>query len=298
MSSERARDLLLKQWLLIVVCVLAGALGAAVAGRAIARATPRYEATATVQAIIYGSVTDIPGFVATQAFFANSDRVVSHIAAHYPQLTEAQIQGEISASPVSGTRLLQIRVTDSDPTRAASIANDVAGALVAVQQEDAQQSADTNALALMQKDLADTKTTIDAVTAQLSKAQASGASDSIIQALSNQLNSLRALRSSQELTLQSAELAARSGTVLLAVADQAQVSSAAVSGITSSPVLHAAIGALLGLVLALVIIALRELFLAGGGRRRPSAQLTTERAEAPSMDGKRVASTSTSETRS
>jgi tyrosine-protein kinase len=297
-SSERARDLLLKQWLLIVVCVLAGALGAAVAGRAITRATPRYEATATVQAIIYGSVTDIPGFVATQAFFANSDRVVSRIAAHYPQLTEAQIQGEISASPVSGTRLLEIRVTDSDPTRAASIANDVAGALVAVQQEDAQQAADTNALALMQKDLADTKATIDAVTAQLSKAQTSGASDSAIQALSNQLDSLRALRSSQELTLQSAELAARSGTMLLAVADQARVGSAAASGITSSPVLHAAIGALLGLALALVIIAFRELFLAGGARRRPGARLATERAEAPLLDGKRVVSTSTSETRS
>lgn len=298
MSSERVRDLLLKQWPLIVVCILAGALGVAVAGRAITRSAPRYQATATVQAIIYGSVTDVPGFIATQAFFANSDRVVSRIAAHYPQLTAAQLQGEVSASPVSGTRLLQIRVTDSDPTRAANIANDVAGALVAVQQEDAQQAADTNALALIQKDIADTKATIDAVTAQLSKAQASGASDGSIQALSNQLDSLRALRSSQELTLQSAELSSRSGTASLAVADQAQVSSAAVSGITTSPVLHAAAGALLGLALALVIIALRELFLMGGRRQRPGAQRATERTEAPIMEGKRVANTSTSETRS
>ena len=189
-------------------------------------------------------------------------------------------------------------MTDSDLTRAASIANDVAAALVAVQQEDAQQAADTNALALIQKDIADTKATIDAVTAQLSKAQASGASDGSIQALSNELDSLRALRSSQELTLQSAELGARSGTASLAVADQAQVSSVPVSGITTSPVLHAAAGALLGLGLALVIIALRELLLMGGGRRRPGAQPATERTEAPIMEGKRAANTPTSEMRS
>src|SRR5690348_3980278 len=47
-SSERVRDLLLKQWPLIVVCILAGALGGAIAGRAITRSTPRYQATATV----------------------------------------------------------------------------------------------------------------------------------------------------------------------------------------------------------------------------------------------------------
>lgn len=297
MSSERVRDLLLKQWPLIVVCILAGALGVAVAGRAITRSAPRYQATATIQTIIYGSVTDVPGFIATQAFFANSDRVVSRIAAHYPQLTEAQIQGEVSASPVSGTRLLLVHVTDSDSTRAASIANDVTAALVAVQQEDAQQAGATDALALIQKDIADTKANIDAVTAQLSKAQASGASDGSIQALSNQLDALRSLRSSQELTLQSAELSSRSGTASLAVADQAQVSSVPVSGVATSPVIHAAAGALLGLALALVIIALRELFLTGGGRRRLGAQRATERAEAPVMEEKRVANTSTGESR-
>lgn len=297
MSSERVRDLLLKQWPLIVVCILAGALGVAVAGRAITRSAPRYQATATIQTIIYGSVTDVPGFIATQAFFANSDRVVSRIAAHYPQLTEAQIQGEVSASPVSGTRLLLVHVTDSDSTRAASIANDVTAALVAVQQEDAQQAGATDALALIQKDIADTKANIDAVTAQLSKAQASGASDGSIQALSNQLDALRSLRSSQELTLQSAELSSRSGTASLAVADQAQVSSVPVSGVATSPVIHAAAGALLGLALALVIIALRELLLVGGGRRRLGAQRATERAEAPVMEEKRVANTSTGESR-
>ena len=60
MSSERVRDILLKQWPLIVVCILAGALGVAVAGRAITRSTPRYQATATIQTIIYGSVTECP----------------------------------------------------------------------------------------------------------------------------------------------------------------------------------------------------------------------------------------------
>jgi capsular polysaccharide biosynthesis protein len=296
-SSERVRDLLVKQWPLIVVCILAGALGVALAGRAVTRSTPHYEATATVQTIIYGSVTDVPGFIATQAFFANSDRVVSRIASHYPQLTEAQLQGEVSASPVSGTRLLQIRVTDTDPTRAASIANDVATALVAVQQEDAQQSAATNALALIQKDITDTKADIDAVTAQLSKAEANGVSGANIQALNDQLDSLRALRSSQELTLQSAELSSRSGTASLVLADQARVSSAPASSIATSPIVHAAVGALLGLALALAIIALRELLLVGSGRRRPDAQPAPEQAEAPIMEGKRVVSAPTGESR-
>jgi len=295
-SSERVRDLLLKQWPLIVVCILAGALGAAIAGRAVTRSTPHYEATATVQAIIYGSITDVPGYLATQAFFANSDRVVSRIAAHYPQLTEAQIQGEVSASPVSGTRLLQIRVTDADPARAASIANDVATALVAVQQEDAQQATATDALALIQKDIADTKASIDAVSAQLSKAQANGASGASIQALSDQLASLQTLRSQQESTLQSAELSSRVGTATLTLAERAQESSAPVSGITTSPALHATVGALLGLVLALVIIALRDLLMAGGGRRS-GAQPVTIQTESPIMERKRVASTSTGDSR-
>ncbi len=298
MSSERVRDLLVKQWPLILICILAGALGVAVAGRVVTRATPHYQATATVQAIVYGSVTDVPGFIATQAFFANSDRVVSRIAAHYPQLTEAQIEGEISASPVSGTRLLEIRVTDTDPARAASIANDVAAALVAAQQDDAQQAGATDALALIQKDIADTKANIDAVTAQLSNAQANGASSSTIQALSDQLASLRSLQSSQELTLQSAELSARAGTVALAPANQAQVTSAPVSDITTSPALHAAVGALLGLALALVIIALRELLvMMGGGKRWSGAQRATVQTESPIMEGKRAVSSSTSESR-
>jgi len=295
-SSERVRDLLLKQWPLIVVCILAGALGAAIAGRAVTRSTPHYEATATVQAIIYGSITDVPGYLATQAFFANSDRVVSRIAAHYPQLTEAQIQGEVSASPVSGTRLLQIRVTDADPARAASIANDVATALVAVQQEDAQQATATDALALIQKDIADTKASIDAVSAQLSKAQANGASGTSIQALNDQLTSLQTLRAQQESTLQSAELSSRVGTATLTLAERAQESSAPVSGITTNPALHATVGALLGLVLALVIIALRDLLMTGGGRQS-GAQPATVQTESPIMERKRVASTSTGDSR-
>lgn len=300
MSSERVRDLLVKQWLLIAVCILAGALGTAVAGKAIARSAPRYQATAVVQAIIYGSVTDIPGFMTTQAFFVDSDNVIARVAPHYPTLTEAQIRAEVSASAVSGTRLLEIRVTDADPARAAGIANDVASALIAVQQEDAQQAGATDALALIQKDIADTKANIDAVTAQLSKAQANGASGASIQALNDQLASLQALRSQQELTLQSAELSSRSGTATLALAERAQVSSAPVSSITTSSALHAAAGALLGLMLALVIIALRELFWSRDGtdgRRRPGARRATAGVDAPVLEDKRVISAPAGESR-
>jgi tyrosine-protein kinase len=300
-SSMRVRDLLLKQWPLIAVCILAGALGTAIAGKAIARSAPRYQATAVVEAVIYGSVTDIPGFMTTEAFFADSDSVISRVAPHYPTLTETQIRTEVSASVVSGARLLEIRVTDADPARAASLANDVASALVAMQQEDAQQAGATDALALIQKDIADTKANIDAVSAQLSKAQANGASGTSIQALNDQLASLQSLRSQQELTLQSMELSSRSGTAMLALAERAQVSSAPASSVTTSLAFHVAVGALLGLVLALVIIALRELLWSGdgtNGRRRLGARRATAGMDAPILEDKRVISASAGEPRS
>jgi capsular polysaccharide biosynthesis protein len=141
MATEQYRNVLLKHWRLILLCsVLVGA-GVALGSFL---SPPTYQSTVTVQLVI-PSPTPALQSGATQALqtevkLATSDAVLSQVVVNYPGLTTAQLKSEIAASVVSATQLFQVTVADHDAARAASLANDVAAALIAQQAQTTKES--------------------------------------------------------------------------------------------------------------------------------------------------------------
>jgi len=100
--------------------------------------TPIYQSTALVQVAVSSgsSITDYTNLLAsdqlvqTEAILATSDQVLREVASHYPGLTVEQLSKEVTSTPKLNTQLFEVDVLDSNPTRAAALANDIAKTLV------------------------------------------------------------------------------------------------------------------------------------------------------------------------
>src|SRR5439155_17408330 len=135
MTLAQHWTILVKQWRLIVICFLAVGVGASIASRLM---TPLYQSTALVQVAVSSgsSITDYTNLLAseqlvqTEAILATSDPVLREVASHYPGLTVEQLSKNATSAPKLNTQLFEVDVLDSNPTRAAALANDIAQTLV------------------------------------------------------------------------------------------------------------------------------------------------------------------------
>src|SRR5207248_8713071 len=144
MTLEQYWDALIKRWKLIILCLVIVGLGAYVASKLM---TPEYQSMALVEISIRSDTNqaDINSLMAsqqlvqTEAELAISDPILREIASHYPALTATQLAQNVTTVPRSSTQLFEIDVLDSSPTRAAALANDIAGTLIKQQAQGTQQ---------------------------------------------------------------------------------------------------------------------------------------------------------------
>jgi non-specific protein-tyrosine kinase len=150
------RDLLLRTWWLVVLCaVLAGVTACA----ATIAFFPVYEVSTLLQVdfpypppastsyapqgfTISGNATTI---LKTEVQLVVSPSVLAQVAAENPGVDASRLRSKVSVHTIATSFLLQITVEDSQPQRAAAIANDLDTALVTSQQTIYRQAITTEA---------------------------------------------------------------------------------------------------------------------------------------------------------
>ena len=260
MTLEQYWAILLKQWKLVLVCFLFVGLGTFIGSKLM---TPVYQSSALVQVAIrstnnnqadYNNLMASDQLVQTEATLATSDPVLREAASHYSGLSAGQLAGEVSSTTRTNTQLFEIDVVDSNPVRAASIANSVATTLIA-QQHQAIQQQDNQSQQQMQQDLDQTQKKINDITTQISDLQAKGGNSGQLALLQAQLTGLQQHYSQWQTALAQLELTQAQSDDFLQVAQPAQP--------TTSPVrpkvsLYTAGGLLAGLLLGLVLAVVYE----------------------------------------
>jgi Mrp family chromosome partitioning ATPase len=144
MTLAQYWEIMVKRWRLIVMCFLAVGLGALIGSHLM---TPLYQSTVLIQISIpansnqsdYTSLLASDQLVQTEAILATSDSVLREVTSHYPGLTVDQLSKEAKATPKLNTQLFAIDVLDPSPSRAATLANDIATTLIRQQQQLVQQ---------------------------------------------------------------------------------------------------------------------------------------------------------------
>ncbi|HLX57541.1 MAG TPA: Wzz/FepE/Etk N-terminal domain-containing protein, partial [Ktedonobacteraceae bacterium] len=262
MTFEQFWTILIKRWMLVVICFLFVGAGAFVGSKLM---KPLYQSSALVQVIIRSGNTNQPSYdnllasaqlVQTVATLATSDPVLREVASHYPGLSVIQLAGEVSSSPKTNTQLFEIDVVDPSPTRAASLANDVAKTLIeqqgqAVQQENAQ------AQQQIQQQLDLTSQQIDDTTTKIStlQGQAKAGNQGQVALLQSQLSGLQQKYNQWQSALAQLELTQVQGSTLMDVVQSAQP---AVGPVRPSVLLNTGGGLLAGLLLGMLLALLYE----------------------------------------
>ncbi|HLF71099.1 MAG TPA: polysaccharide biosynthesis tyrosine autokinase [Dehalococcoidia bacterium] len=136
MNLRYALDFLRRRgWLLVLACILAG--GSAYYFSM--QMTPIYRATTTIlvnqtqsQGVIqYNDILTSERLTSTYAELAKRRPILTEVARRLSlPTTEAELAAQINVSPVRNTQLLRIAVEDSNPARAADIANTTAQAFI------------------------------------------------------------------------------------------------------------------------------------------------------------------------
>src|SRR5260221_5508105 len=259
MTLEQYWTILIKQWKLVVICFLLVGTGAFVGSKLM---KPLYQSSTLVQVVIrdgnnqanYNNLLASEQLVQTDATLATSDPVLREVASHYPHLSVIQLAGEVFSSPKTNTQLFEIDVVDPSPSRAASLANDVAATLIkqrlqAIQQDNAQ------AQQQIQQDLALTSQQIDATTSKISAQQARGGNQRQIALLQVQLSGLQQRYSQSQTALAQLEMVqAQSGNPL----QVAQFAQPATSPVRPNILLNTGGGFLVGLLLGMLLAILFE----------------------------------------
>jgi Mrp family chromosome partitioning ATPase len=259
MTFSQYMAILLKWWRLVVLCFLlvgAGALAASLLMK------PLYQSSALLEVNIistntsssaYDNVLASQQLVQTLATVATSNAVLGEVAAHYPGLTVSELAQEVTATPRASTQLFDITVLDPSSTRAASLANDIAAAVIQRQQQMSQQ-ANLQQQQHVQAELNQTSQQITTVTGQLASLKAQkGADAGQVAILQAQLNGLQQQYSQLQTTLGQLQLAQAQYTNPLSVI---QPATPAASPAQPNRILLTgtglAVGLMLGLLLALV----------------------------------------------
>ncbi len=257
MTLEQYWSAFLKRWKLIILCIVLVGLGAYIGSKLM---TPEYQSTTLIEVNILSSnnQTDIntsEQFAQTEAQLAISDPVLREVASHYPGLTAGQLAKEATTALRSNTPLFEIDVLDPSPTRAAALANDIAGTLIKRQIQDTEQK-NAQSQQQIQLELQQTQKQIGTITGQIATLQAKKGNDAQIGILEAQLNALQQQYSQWQLLLTQLELTEAQSGNFLRIVQPAQPDS---TPTRPNIPLNTAAGLLIGLVNGLSLAILLEL---------------------------------------
>ncbi len=263
MKAEEYRNLLLTHWRLVVVCIVAGALGALIVS---GLQTPAYQSKAIVEVVLSSAHPDTANIlfgdqlITAEEQLAASQAVLGRVVTLHPGLTTAQLRKELTLS-APGTLMLEVSVLDRDPQRAAALANDIANALVAEQAADAEQLAQQS-LQQVQAQLDSLQQQLDAKTAELSQLPSAPSAASQAAVLRGQIANLQQQYSQQVLVQSQLQLMVAESASFLQVVDPATPS--------SSPArprldLNVGFGLVAGFLLGLIAILLAGFSRTGAG---------------------------------
>lgn len=247
-------DVLIKRWMLIVICIITIGIGTYIGSRVV---KPVYQSSVLVQVAIQSSnsQSDISSLLAsdqlvqTESQLATSDPVLREVASHYAGLTVEQLTKQVTSTTKLNTQLFQIDVEDTNPSRAAGIANNIATALIRQQLQITQQD---NALSQqrIQQDLKATRQQIDGLTTQIIQLQNQGNKQSQVAVFQAQLAGLQEHYTQWQNVLAQLELTEAQGGDFLRVVQPAQP---ALVPIKPQVFLNTAIGLVVGVFLGIVL---------------------------------------------
>lgn len=174
MSAKQVRNLVLKQARVIALCCIAGVIGAIIGTRFM---TPEYQSTVIMQAVLSPQTPNtyallvLDRLIGTETQLAASTPVLNVVAKDmavkgYPGLTSDNLKSKITATPEQNTQLFKIAVVDTDPQRAAVIANTVAAVLID-SERSTMELRNQKALQEVQQDLSTTLAEMQSTNAKL-----------------------------------------------------------------------------------------------------------------------------------
>lgn len=276
MTAEELQRVLIRSWRFIVVCMILAGAGAYIGTRFV---TPLYASTVQMGVEISTSNVSVvvtlvaDEYINTDAQLATSTPVLARVVPAYPGLSAGQLRAKVTASPISNTRLLSIRVLDPSPTRAASLANDIANALIADQQASQEQQQAASQQPILQR-IQSYQQKIASLTESLQALAPTAANQSQIASLQSQLTQANQTYSDWQATLERTVEAESVSTVALTITEPAQP---AQSPAEPRVTINLAAGVLFGLLLALFLIVLRFWF----DQRTPRIDTLAKLLEAP-----------------
>lgn len=259
MTFEVVWKILVKKWMLIVICFFSMGIGAFIVSQFI---TPLYQASAIVQVAIrtgssqadYNNLLASDQLVQTEAQLAVGDPVLRVVSADFPGITPDQVAKEANSTAKLNTQLFEIDVQDTSPTRAADIANDIATTLIKQQLQVVQQDNSLSQLQI-QQDLDSTRQKIDDTSNEIASLQKKSADQGQLLILQSQLSGLQQHYSQWQTVLAQLELTqAESGDFLRIV----QPAQPVFTPIRPNKLLNISAGLIGGLFLGILLAILSE----------------------------------------
>ncbi|GAC1359382.1 MAG: hypothetical protein NVS2B12_08860 [Ktedonobacteraceae bacterium] len=162
----------LRRWKLIVLCIVILGIGAYVGSKFI---TPIYQSTVLIQVTIRSEThqaDDINSLLAsnqlvqTESLLAVSDPILRQVASRYANISADMLAKNVSVVVKPNTQLFEIHILDTDPKRAAALANDIAGTLIK-QQTGLMQHNNGQLHQTLQKDLQQTQQQMNTAIGQI-----------------------------------------------------------------------------------------------------------------------------------
>lgn len=250
-----------RRWFwLLGMCTLLGGLGAFTASKLV---RPTYRATAllvvgqqTTGSDAYTGVLASTQMIPTYLSLIDQPVVLQHAAAQVGGISAQQLAANTSIKDQAGTQIIELDVDDASAVRAARLSNAIAASFIDMQQRDT-----TEALAREQQhvdeQLATLAKTIRALNAQMDALRAEDPNSPHLQELEQQVSVDLAHQSALQTVSNQIATQAITQTSAIKVFQEATPPQAPA---TPKPMLNAAIGGVLGLVIAGVVVWVLELF--------------------------------------
>lgn len=261
MTLRHYIEIIRKRWRLSIACIVAVTLSAYVGSKVM---LPLYQSSVLIQITIHSGANqaDISSLLAsdqliqTETELAVSDTVLREVASHHQGLSVDELARRVSATPRQDTQLFEVSVLDPNPANAATLANEVAAALIKHQQQVFQQdSGPHQQIQHLQQNLTAIQEQISTITAQIGKLRANGGAEPEMASLIAQLNGLQQHYDQLQATLAQLQLAVSQNDNFLQIAQPAQIVSRPVQPDT---LLNTTAGLLAGLLLGILLSVLYE----------------------------------------
>ncbi len=273
MTLENYWSLLLKQWKMLVGCVVIVGLGAYVGSRCM---TPVYQSSVLMRITIAATSnsTDINNLLAsdqlvqTESQLAMSSPVISDVVSRFPGMTVDQLTKATTSSYKLNTQLFEIDVVNVSPKRAAALANDIANTLIKQQskenqldnnrsQQQLQQAVDAarRNVDATQKSMNDIQLRIATLVVSQGSVGQIDALEAQMSSLGSQLNSQQEYYNQWQTSLTQLKLTEAQNSSFLRIAQPAQP---AINPVRPQILLNTGLGSIAGLFLGFVVAVLLE----------------------------------------